>query len=320
MPPAGRAAEHELIARYLRPLASADALSLADDVGLLAGRAVTKDLIVCGVHYRADDPLDTVAQKAVRVNVSDIVAKGCRPEAALLGCVWPEDAGEGAVSRFAVGLSRDLTGYGLGLLGGDTTRAPGLEGPMISVTMTGLPFGTAIVHRGGARPGDTLLVGGPIGDAGLALDLFGGDRRLAPFAEALTEAYRRPAPPWHAAQAIAAHARAGLDVSDGLLIDAGRLAEASGLRAEIAEDAIPLSPAGRAYRAGGGRTARLAAAGDDYVPLVAVPPDRVTVFLRETAMAGTTFTRVGACVPGSGVALLDAMGRNVTPARLGYSH
>ena len=315
--------EHDLIARYLRPLAAPDALNLADDVGLLAGRAVTKDVLVCGVHYRAGDPLDTVARKAVRVNVSDIAAKGCRPEAMLLGCVWPETAGEGDISRFAIGLSRALTGYGLKLLGGDTVRAPGLDGPTISVTMTGVPHGEGIVPRGGARAGDDLYVGGVIGDAGLALDLLGGTPHaevLRPYEDALTEAYRTPSPPWRAAAAIAAHAHASLDISDGLLIDGLRLGEASGVRVEIDADAVPVSEAGRAFLGAGGDPARLATAGDDYVPLVAVPPKRAAAFLRDAAAGGARFARVGTCRTGSGLAFLDADGRDVAPTRLGYEH
>ena len=315
--------EHDLIARYLRPLAAPDGLGLADDVGLLAGRAVTKDVLVCGVHYRASDPLDTVAQKAVRVNVSDIVAKGCGPEAMLLGCVWPEEAGEDAVSRFAAGLARDLAGYGLSLLGGDTVRAPGLDGPTISVTMTGVPHGAGIVPRGGAQAGDDLYVSGVIGDAGLALDLFGDAPHadvLRPHEDALTAAYRTPTPPWRAAAAISNHARASLDVSDGLLIDALRLADASGVRVEIEAPALPVSAAGRAFLAAGGDPARLATAGDDYVPLVAVPPDRAAAFLRDAAAGGARFVRVGTCRAGGGLAFLDAEGRDVTPARLGYEH
>ena len=314
------ASEHDLIARYLAPLAGEGSLGLSDDVGLLGERVVTKDLIVCGVHYRPEDPLDRVAQKAIRVNVSDIVAKGCRPEAVLIGMVWPQTSGEGAFSAFCVGLCHDLAAYQIELVGGDTTRAPGLDGPVISVTMTGWPYGTGLVPRGGARPGDGVYVAGTIGDARLALDYFAGNDALRPYGSVLTEAYQRPTPPLGAARTIAAHATAGADVSDGLLIDASRLAKASGVHVEILARAVPLSAAGRAFVAAGGDIARLVTGGDDYQPLVTVSAQRGSAFLREAAMAGVAFTRIGTCHPGHGLRFVGDEGEDVTPERLGYSH
>ena len=312
--------EHDLIARYLAPLAGEGSLGLGDDVGLLGERVVTKDLIVCGVHYRPEDPLDRVAQKAIRVNVSDLVAKGCRPEAVLIGMVWPATSGEGAFSAFCVGLSRDLSAYRLELVGGDTTRAPGLAGPTVSVTMTGRPYGPGIVPRGGARPGDAVYVGGTIGDARLALDFFAGHAAMQAFGDSLSEAYQRPAPPLAAAQAIAAHATAAADVSDGLLIDACRLARASRVQVEILARAVPLSAAGRAFVEGGGDIARLVTGGDDYQPVLTVRPAQESAFLREAAMAGARFTRVGTCRPGQGLFFAGDDGEDLTPKHLGYSH
>jgi thiamine-monophosphate kinase len=308
--------EFGLIARHLEPLAGEGSFGLRDDVALFRGLAVTKDVIACGVHFRPEDPLDLVARKAVRVNVSDLVAKGCRPAAMLLGLVWSEGAGEVEHATFARGLAEDLRAYGIALLGGDTTRAP--KGLIVSVTMLGEPLGEGIVRRSGAQSGDAVLVSGTIGDAGLALRL-GTDTALASHAEALLRAYQLPEPPLAAAVAIARHASASADVSDGLLADAGRVAAASSLRIEIEAEKVPLSAAGRAFLAAGGTVGALAAMGDDYQPVVTMPPSEVPAFLAETAGAGVSFSVIGQVTEGLGVALLDG-GRDVTPEGLGYSH
>ena len=326
--------EFDLIARHLAPLAGEGALGLRDDVGLIAGDgvaapglAVTKDLLVPGTHFLADDPLDTVARKAVRVNASDLIAKGCAPRALLLGLVWPHAPDDAAYQALAAGLRADLDAFGLTLLGGDTTRGDvGASlfrepAPLLSVTMLGVPLGKAIVPRGGASPGDRLLVAGAIGDAGLGLRTLTGRYRPAPaHRDALVAAYRTPEPPLAAAPLIAAHASAALDVSDGLLADAGHLARASGVRAVIRAEAVPLSEAARAYVAGGGGVARLATAGDDYQPLVAVPAARADAFADAARAAGVPFAAVGVCEAGEGVRFLGPGGTDLTPGTLGFEH
>ena len=319
--------EFGLIARHLAPLAGEGALGLRDDVGLVGGLAVTKDLLVPGTHFLASDPLDTVARKAVRVNASDLIAKGCAPRAMLLGLVWSHPPGDAAYQALATGLRADLGTFGLTLLGGDTTRGDvGVNlfhepVPLLSVTMLGSPLGKAIVPRGGASPGDRLLVSGTIGDAGLGLRTLTGRYRPAPaHRDALVAAYQIPEPPLAAAPLIAAHATAALDVSDGLLADAGHLARASGVRAVIRAEAVPLSDAGRAYVASGGGVARLATAGDDYQPLVAVPPGRADAFAQAARAAGVPFTQIGVCEAGEGVRLLGQDGTDLTPETLGFEH
>ena len=130
---------------------------------------LTTDALVGGVHFFADDPADKVAQKALRVNLSDLAAKGAKPLGFLLSLALPPEAGEDWLAAFAQGLGADAGAYGCPLFGGDSVRTPG---PMtVSVAMFGsVPEGT-MVRRAGARPGDRIFVSGTIGDAALGLQL-----------------------------------------------------------------------------------------------------------------------------------------------------
>ena len=293
--------EFEHIARHLAPLAGEGALGLKDDVGLIGGYAVTKDVIVQGTHFLASDPLDSVAWKAVAVNASDLIAKGCRPGAVMLGCVW-NDPGEAMLAAFAAGLGEALRAYDCVLLGGDTTRdaGPPPGRMMVSVTMMGRPIGEGIVPRSGARAGDALYVGGAIGEGHAGLQAALGQADLG---QAAVGAYRRPAPPLALADVIARHAGASIDVSDGLLADAGHLAASSGVRAVIEHAAVPLGPAARAWAEATGDRGAALTGGDDYVPLCAVRPENETAFRAQAEAAGVAVTRIGACGPGDGVAL-----------------
>ena len=279
---------------------------------------MTTDTICAGVHFLAGDPLDTVARKAVRVNVSDLAAKGCRPVAMTLSCAWHAGAGEADHAAFARGLGTDLDAYGIDLLGGDTTRLPEGQGPVFTVTMLGVPLGPVpdrVPSRAGARPGDALWVTGMIGDGWLGLQHLTGGRDAGPHAEAVIRAYRLPEPPAGLARVIAVHARASLDVSDGLVADAGHLARASGVAVTIEAGAVPLSGAGRAFTTRGGDPAALLTGGDDYQALLAAAPEA------EDALIAAGLTRIGRCDAGApGVRVLDGRGRDVTPARGGYAH
>ena len=284
-------------------------------MALFAGHAVTTDTIGCGVHFLASDPLDAVARKAVRVNVSDLVAKGCRPVAMTLASAWHDGATEADHAAFAAGLAADLAGYGVTLLGGDTTRLPPGQGPVFTVTMLGAPLGARVPDRAGARAGDAVLVTGTIGDAWLGLRHLTGRRDAAPDAAAVIAAYRTPAPPVRAAALIAEHATAGLDVSDGLVADARHLACASGLRVVIEAEAIPLSRAGHAFVAAGGTREALCAGGDDYQALVTAGA------VGAAALEAAGATRIGRCEAGTPeVRLLDRRGRDVTPEGGGFVH
>src|SRR6476661_4421650 len=168
--------EDDLIARYFRPVATAPgALGLIDDAAVLQAQGddivVTTDAIVEGVHFLKDDPPDTVARKALRVNLSDLAAKGATPAGFVLTLAL-RNADDTWLTPFARGLGSDAGLFGCPLLGGDTVSTPGPL--MISITAFGrVPTG-GMIHRSGAKPGDRIVVTGTIGDAALGLDILKG--------------------------------------------------------------------------------------------------------------------------------------------------
>ena len=315
------------IARLWRPLAGPEGLDLADDAALIPAQAgelvVTTDTLVEGVHFLPDDPLETVAAKLLRVNLSDLAAKAAEPYGWLLTVAWPQWIDAEARARFAAALGEEQARFGLRLFGGDTVSTPG---PLtLGATLFGRVPPGAMVRRAGARPGDVLLVSGTIGDAGLGLEA-----RLTPNPEVTPEnaaafiaRYRTPEPRLALRAALRAHAAAAADVSDGLLADAGHVAAASGCGVEVALDALPLSPpaarwlARQSDRAAG--LARLAASGDDYEVVCAARPDATGALQAEAARSGTPMTVVGRFTEGPGlVARCD--GAPVAVSRAGWTH
>src|ERR1044071_2874132 len=167
--------EDRLISRYFKPLAThPGALGLSDDAAFIApppgcDLVLKTDAIVGGVHFFPDDPPGQLARKALRVNLSDLAAKGAKPLGYLLSLILPNEVSEGWLASFATGLRDDAETYGCPLFGGDTDRTPG---PLtISIAMFGaVPAGT-MVRRAGAKPGDRIMVTGTIGDAALGVQL-----------------------------------------------------------------------------------------------------------------------------------------------------
>src|SRR5579872_1371378 len=171
-----RPGEFELIAKYFAPLSagSPGAVGLTDDAAFLRLPAdqdlvVTTDAVIEGVHFRRADPPDKIAAKALRVNLSDLAAKGARPVGYLLVLCLPAWADENWIRQFAAGLAEDQNRFHVTLLGGDTTATPG---PLvISITALGAIASGSAIHRQGAKPGDLVFVSGTIGDAGYGLSL-----------------------------------------------------------------------------------------------------------------------------------------------------
>ncbi|MCW5695502.1 MAG: thiamine-phosphate kinase [Bauldia sp.] len=292
-----RPGEFALIDRHFRPLAGEGAFGLADDAALVAPRpgeeiVVTKDMIVEGVHFFPDDPPAAIAAKALRVNLSDLAAKGAGPFGYFLGLGLRDGWTEDWVAAFAAGLAADQRTFGVALLGGDTTRAG--ERTIVSITALGrLPAGT-MVHRSGARPGDVVMVTGTIGDAALALHQQKAGR-LAPVA--LHRRFLYPEPRVALAPLVRRFAHAAMDVSDGLVGDLGHLCRASGVTVEIDAAAVPLSPdAAALIDAEPALLATALTGGDDYELLMAIAPADADA----CAAAGTTVTPIGRIVAGEG--------------------
>ena len=268
---------------------------------------LTHDMLVEGVHYLPEDPPADVAWKLVAVNLSDLAAKGARPMGVLLGFTLGDAEWDRA---FADGLGTVLTAFDIPLLGGDTVSAPAR---VLGLTAIGRAERIP-PDRSGARPGHRLWVSGSIGDAGAGLAAL----RDGSEAPALIERYRNPRPRLEAGERLVPLVSAMMDVSDGLLIDAARMAETSGCRAEIALDAIPLS---EAYLARCGEARRAAVtAGDDYELLFAAPPRHGAAILALSEELGLPFTPIGDFAAGSGLGLTES-GRPVPlPQRLGFEH
>jgi thiamine-monophosphate kinase len=317
---AGRPGEFELIDRYFRPLATdSGALKLADDAAVLKSSAkdelvVTTDLVAAGVHFFADDPAASIARKALRVNLSDLAAKGAEPFGYLLAMALPEDWTEDWIKGFAKGLRSDQAAYRLALFGGDTSRAAG--GLTIAITAFGrLPRGS-MVHRSGARPGDLLYVSGTIGDGALGLILRLGRVAAGRGRRHLIDRYLHPQPRTALAPAIRRHATSAMDVSDGLVGDFAHICEASGVSGEIEAERVPLSGAARATIAADPAALVVAlTGGDDYEILATIGPKSAPAFERDAARASVPVTRIGRITKGKGAPVV--IGSDGEPVHLG---
>jgi thiamine-monophosphate kinase len=320
-------AEFAWIARHFAPLAGTPgAYGLKDDAAVYApakGRdiVVTADTLVSGVHFLPPDPWDLVAQKLIRVNVSDLAAKGAIPHAYVLCTAYPKGTPQSQIAALARGLGRDQARYGVTLLGGDSVATPGPAA--FTCTMFGHAGPGRIVRRGGARPGDDLWITGTIGCSGAGLRVLTGKSRKGTQAERrrLARRYRLPEPPADFGAALPGLATAAMDVSDGLIQDAGHLAQTSGVALRIALDDVPLSEDFVAVL-GDGQRARLfaAAAGDDYQILFTARPAHAAAVVRLAALHGVQVTAIGTARKGAGVSVLGRDGKPVTLARRGYTH
>ncbi|TVQ29832.1 MAG: thiamine-phosphate kinase [Geminicoccaceae bacterium] len=315
-----RRGEFELIGELFAPLATDPAaLGLRDDAAVLPATTdelvVAKDALVQGVHFLATDPPASVAQKALRVNLSDLAAMGARPVGYLLALVRPPGIDDAWLEGFAAGLAADQARFGLTLLGGDTVKTPG---PLVvSLTILGRVAPGTALRRAGARPGDDVWVSGTLGDAALGLHVLQGG--WAPADEEamayLVERYRRPEPRLALGQALHGLASACQDVSDGLVQDLGHIAWNSGVAIRVEAPALPSSPA-----AADAPDALIQAlsGGDDYELVFTAPKD--ARFRLQALSSEVPLTRIGRVEPGEGVTVFDADGQPMTLTKRGWSH
>jgi thiamine-monophosphate kinase len=307
--------EFDLIERVRRFADHPAALGLADDAALLDGFVITHDSIAEGVHFLPTDPPASVGWKLVAVNLPDLGATGANPLAALLSLTIVGD-GEWE-EAFLGGIEAACESYGLALIGGDTIALPSDAPRVLGMTAIGRA-GEAMPKRSGGKAGDKLWLVGNIGDsaAGLA-ELIDDPRAVGP----LVDIYRRPIPLIALGKLLAPHANAMMDISDGLLIDAGRLARASRCSAEIDLDAISLSEPFRELR-GDDIDARIFAAtgGDDYALLAALPPG-LDAALILSSLSPPSLACVGTLQAGQGISLVGDGGRAIElPEHLGHEH
>lgn len=323
--------EDRLIAHYFKPIARhPGAFGLTDDAAVLAAPSghelvLKTDAIVGGVHFFLDDPPDAVARKALRVNLSDLAAKGARPVGFLLSIALPKHLPSRWLENFSRGLGADARRYGCPLFGGDTVATPG------PVTISVAAFGTlrkgTMLRRSGARIGDRVVVTGTIGDAALGLKLRHDPRAAgrwkldAVMRRHLAARYLVPEPRNALAEGLRRHARAGMDVSDGLAGDLGKLCRASGVAAEVEVGRVPLSKAARAaLRAEPKLIETVLTGGDDFEVLATVRPAAIGRLQAAARKARVPLTEIGRVVAGQGVRFRTPDGQVLRFARASFSH
>ncbi|WP_316175487.1 MULTISPECIES: thiamine-phosphate kinase [unclassified Bradyrhizobium] len=326
-PPSG---EDSLIARYFKPLATdPGAFGLVDDAAIIKADGddivVKTDAIVEGVHYLPDDPPDAIAKKALRVNLSDLAAKGATPAGFVLTLALRK-ADDAWLSAFARGLGEDAASFGCPLLGGDTVSTPGPV--MISIAAWGRVPSGRMVHRFGAMPADGVFVTGTIGDAVLGLDVLKGGAAAKALAsdpaarEMLVGRYRVPQPRNALAATVRDFATASMDVSDGLAGDLAKLCAASSVSADIQLSRLPTSSAANSLLTlGAARIETLISGGDDYEILCTVPAAQRDGFLAAAGRVGVAVTEIGTVVAGMArPRFLDGRGAEISLKHLSFSH
>ncbi len=318
--------EFERIARFFAPLAAPGAFGLRDDAAFLPGPdgddyVLTADTIVEGVHYRPGDPPMQVAQKLLRVSLSDLAAKGARPVGYLLTTSLPVSRDDAWLEAFATGLHADQARYGIGLLGGDSTATRGPT--VLSLMALGRVSAGCGILRGGARPGDVVYVSGTLGDAALGLQVLEGAIPGLDVADAafLADRYRLPQPRLDLGMKLVGLATAMADVSDGLLADLGHIADVSGVAAIVEAERVPLSAAARAAiaRAPAHREAPFSG-GDDYELVFAAPAGAGQALAALARDLDLSITAIGRFDPGEAVRLVDGEGLAIPIASTGWRH
>ena len=310
--------EFDWIEKYLKPIAkSAAAMGLSNDVAIVerkkteARLIASMDTLVEGVHFLAADPRYTVAQKLVRVNVSDILCKGARPSQALLSIAVPQSMSEQNFADFCGGLAADLSLWEVALVGGDTVRT---NGPLVlTLTIFGECIAEGPANRSGAKPGDGVFVTGTIGAGVLGLE-----RAISGVEDHFSSHYRVPSiPPLAVADLVARFATSSIDVSDGLVADARHISEASNVSTELDLSCVP-------WAAAVGDSVddmlHLATGGDDYQTLFTAAESDEDSLRQEAERCGVNLTRIGVVRPGNDVALRFNQSLVPVPVIAGFNH
>ena len=319
--------EFDLIALLRERIAEAGAtvgdrvlVPSGDDASVVAprGNTVTSvDALVEGIHFGRDTfPPEAIGHKALAVALSDLAAMGAEPGEAYVQLGLANDVTEEELGGIADGLGALASDLGVTIAGGDVVAAPAL---FLAITVVGyVPGDGAYVTRGGARPGDVLVLTGPLGGAAAGLRLL-EDSSLAPeldeaTAQGLRERQLRPQPLLDAGAALArAGARAMIDLSDGIAADAGHIASASGVRC-VVELPAEFIAAGveEVAAAAGEEPIVLATSGEDYELLAAVPSERLEAALGAVRTTSYDPALVGRVEAGEGVVLRGPTGREAS--------
>ncbi len=318
--------EFEIIEKYMAPLSGEGSFGLQDDAAILTPSkgcsiVITQDAIAEGIHFLADDPADKIARKALRVNLSDLAAKGASPKSFSLALVLGQQWDEAWLSEFARGLREDCNQFGISLSGGDTFRTG--AGTVISVTVLGEIRKGAYVSRLGARPGDLLYVSGTIGDGALGLLARQGLLRALPpqHEQNLIARYQIPEPRMELAPLLRKYATAAMDVSDGLVGDLEKLVRASEVSTKIQLSDIPFSEAVADCAGVESNHAKTAiTGGDDYEILFTIEAQFRQQFEESAKSLPFRVTAIGEISQGEGITVFDFAGRVMEFSSTGYNH
>jgi thiamine-monophosphate kinase len=319
-------AEFELIRRFFvrRDSAVGDPkvlLGIGDDAALLdvpkgADLVVSVDTLVAGRHFPEGTDARSIGHKALAVNLSDMAAMGATPAWATLALTMPSAEADW-LEKFAAGFLDLADAHAVALVGGDTTRGP----LTVSVQILGLvPHGSAL-RRSGGGAGDMLAVSGTLGDAaaGLASLQAPPMAKLSPATAELVQRFEYPAPRVQLGLAARGIATAAMDLSDGLVGDLPKLADACGLAAHVCVEALPLSKAMRDSVGLSQARDWALAGGEDFELLFAVPANRFSELQGAAQRLNLTLTPIGELRAGAGVTW-SLNGQDFAPKVSGYDH
>lgn len=311
--------EFDIIAKYFTRPSPHTTLGVGDDAALLnlgAGTelAVSSDMLVAGTHFFADTDPEKLGWKTLAVNISDLAAMGADPRWATLSLALPE-IDEPWLAAFSQGFFQCAERFGVDLIGGDTTRGP----LTLSVTIMGeVPRGSAL-RRNAAKVGDDIWISGQLGSAALALAALQGKIPMDGLEPSLAALYS-PQPRVELGMGLRGHARAAIDISDGLVADLGHILRLSNCGAEIKLDNIPRSPNLAGFMALPLGLQCLLAGGDDYELCFTAPEIQEDFIVGLRDKIGIRLTRIGKITADRELRILDIHGRPVSFEGSGYDH
>ncbi len=316
--------EFDIISRYFAPLSTKVGLGLLDDAAVLTppkdkDLVFTKDALVADVHFFPNDPAALIAQKAMRVNLSDLAAMGAMPLGYLLALALPKSMKnrDQWLESFASGLAKDQTVFGWSLFGGDTVST---SGPLtITITAIGTVNHGAALKRDGAKIDDDIYVSGNLGDAALGLKCLTGD--ITPKNISLIDRYHLPQPRLRLGQKLFNIASAAMDISDGLLGDIGHICALSELGAEIEEKLIPRSlPAGKILESFPSYKHLVWSGGDDYELLFTAPRNMVDKIKTISGLIDCPITKIGRMTKKKDITIMSENGCDLINKEQGFRH